>query len=208
MGQGAGVSHASQPFQPSGSMPGSALPRSPSLSSFSSMGCEDPRVPVLITDERCRAWTPGLTSQHDSLWDHFSPDGIAWLALSPQIKCSACYCSVSYVCVCVWTHGFQVVKPLCSSCNIPTASLFLEEQHKHKQQLGGTQLWQINLLQLLSTCFSCFAATLLFVFVCFWNVSMAVITGNELSEGPGHLIGQIIKCLSHRGSRCTCSSSL
>ena len=111
MGQGAGVSHASQPFQPSGSMPGSALPRSPSLSSFSSMGCEDPRVPVLITDERCRAWTPGLTSQHDSLWDHFSPDGIAWLALSPQIKCSACYCSVSYVCACVcvcvnsWVSG-------------------------------------------------------------------------------------------------------
>lgn len=58
----------------------------PSPAFFSSMGCEHPRVPVLITDERCRAWTPGLTSQRDSLWDHFSPNGICMTSTQPSNK--------------------------------------------------------------------------------------------------------------------------
>lgn len=82
------------------------------LQLFSSMGCEGPRVPVLITDERCRAWTPGLTSQHDSLRDYFSPDGIAWLALRPQIKSSARSSESVWTCMCVCFEpcGRQVVK--------------------------------------------------------------------------------------------------
>lgn len=93
MGQGDCVSHASRISKLSGSTPGSAPPThlSPSLSSFSSMGCKGLRVPVLITEERCRAWTPGLTARCDSLWDHSSPDGIARRALSPQ--------SLAHVCV-------------------------------------------------------------------------------------------------------------
>lgn len=55
MGQEDGVSHASQISKLSESRPGSALLLSLPLSIFSSMGCEGPRVPVLITDERCRA---------------------------------------------------------------------------------------------------------------------------------------------------------
>lgn len=77
MGQGDGVSHASQISKLSKSTPGFLLLLSLSLSSFSSMGWKGSRVPVLITDESCRASTPGLTAQRDSLWDHFSPDGVA-----------------------------------------------------------------------------------------------------------------------------------
>lgn len=105
MGQGDCVSHASQISKLSGSTPGSAPPThlSPSLSSFSSMGCKGLRVPVLITEERCRAWTPGLTARRDSLWDHFSPDGIAWQALSPQSLVHVCVklCCVSLG-LCAW----------------------------------------------------------------------------------------------------------
>lgn len=78
------------------------------LSIFSSKGCEGQRVLVLITDEECRAWTPGLTCQHSTPWDHFSVDGAASVATCPQIKCVC-------VCLCVValppdTYGCQVVK--------------------------------------------------------------------------------------------------
>lgn len=90
--------------------PGLHTPLCLFLYSFSSMGCGGPRVLVLITDERCRAWTPGLTSQHDSLWDRFSPDGTAWLALSPHIKSSTCG-----VLVRCEPCGCQAVKLFCAS---------------------------------------------------------------------------------------------
>lgn len=104
------MSHASQ-IVVHESIPGFACPHSFSLSIFSSVMCEGQRVPVLITDEEWGARTPGLTSRHSSLWDHFSVDGTARLYCPSTNRVLACLvCMCAFVCVVAYHLTPKVVR--------------------------------------------------------------------------------------------------